>query len=217
MPILSLAKTAEVISDHQDYSVRAKKIGNDEIGTLTDAFNQMLFQIQDQNLALSEFNKNLEDKVVERTKELEIANTEQKKAEEEISRKNKALSKALEELQVADEDLRKLNNELEKRVNQRTNALVASEEALRVKNQELEKTNIDLDNFVYTASHDLKSPIVNLEGLTNLLRKKLQLSDSSSYISLLDMVDLSIKRLKGTIVDLAEITKVQKDLEEDAN
>ncbi len=32
--------------------------------------------------------------------------------------------------------------------------------------------NIDLDNFVYTAPHDLKSPIANLEGITSLLVKK---------------------------------------------
>ena len=215
-PILGLAKAARAVSDLQDYSVRAKKIGNDEIGALTDAFNHMLFQIQDQNKALSEFNKNLEQKVIERTKELEIANQEQKEAEEEISKKNKALAKALEELQVAEEHLRKLNNDLERRVRDRTNELLASERAFKDKNKELEKTNVDLDNFIYTASHDLKSPIVNLEGLINLLRKKLNKVTSFKDIQLLDMVELSIQKLKGTIADLTEITKVQKDLEEDA-
>ena len=130
-PILGLAKAARAVSDQQDYSVRAKKIGNDEIGALTDAFNHMLFQIQDQNKALSEFNKNLEQKVIERTKELEIANQEQKEAEEEISKKNKALAKALEELQIAEEHLRKLNNDLERRVRDRTNELLASERAFK--------------------------------------------------------------------------------------
>lgn len=53
-PILELAGTARLISDFHDYSVRAKKLGTDEIGTLTDAFNVMLAQIQSQNLALNE-------------------------------------------------------------------------------------------------------------------------------------------------------------------
>lgn len=50
----------------------------------------------------------------------------------------------------------------------------------------------------------------------NLLRKKLQEFESFEDIKLLDMVEVSINKLKGTIVDLAEITKVQKDLGEDA-
>ena len=75
-PILALATTAKLISDNHDYSVRAVKVENDEIGSLTDAFNQMLIQIQEQNQALSEFNQNLENKVVERTIELKAANKE---------------------------------------------------------------------------------------------------------------------------------------------
>ncbi len=53
-PILALAETARAISDRGDYSVRATKLGEDELGLLTDAFNQMLTQIQEQNQALSE-------------------------------------------------------------------------------------------------------------------------------------------------------------------
>ena len=53
-PILALAETAKVISERKDFSVRAVKTGNDEIGSLTDAFNYMLVQIQDQTHALHE-------------------------------------------------------------------------------------------------------------------------------------------------------------------
>jgi PAS domain S-box-containing protein len=53
-PILALAETAKAISDRRDYSVRATKLGQDELGLLTDAFNQMLTQIHDQNGALRE-------------------------------------------------------------------------------------------------------------------------------------------------------------------
>src|SRR5690606_15670130 len=38
-PILSLAKTAAEVSTSRDYSLRAAKENNDEIGSLTDAFN----------------------------------------------------------------------------------------------------------------------------------------------------------------------------------
>jgi signal transduction histidine kinase len=45
-PILALAKTAKAVSDRRDYSVRATRLGKDELGLLTDAFNHMLGQIQ---------------------------------------------------------------------------------------------------------------------------------------------------------------------------
>jgi len=53
-PILRLAGTARTIADHKDYSVRADKVCDDEVGGLTDAFNQMLAQIQSQHAALRE-------------------------------------------------------------------------------------------------------------------------------------------------------------------
>jgi PAS domain S-box-containing protein len=53
-PILALAETARAISDRRDYSVRARKLGDNELGLLTDAFNQMLARIQEQNLVLSD-------------------------------------------------------------------------------------------------------------------------------------------------------------------
>src|SRR6185312_3133864 len=42
---------------------------------------------------------------------------------------------------------------------------IANEALLEAKNEELAKINTDLDNFIYTASHDLKAPVANIEGL----------------------------------------------------
>jgi two-component system sensor kinase FixL len=58
VPILALAETAQAISKHRDYSVQARKFGNDELGLLTDAFNQMLSEIlaREQALKASEAN-----------------------------------------------------------------------------------------------------------------------------------------------------------------
>ena len=75
-PILSLAETARAISERRDYSVRATQLGKDEIGLLTDAFNDMLRQIEEQNQELSRFNQTLEQKVADRTLELKNINKE---------------------------------------------------------------------------------------------------------------------------------------------
>lgn len=56
-PILELAKVAMAVSARQDYSVRATKQGADEIGQLTEAFNQMLIRIGESSTALMAANK----------------------------------------------------------------------------------------------------------------------------------------------------------------
>src|SRR5438034_2521339 len=53
-PILALADTAKAVSARRDYSVRARRLGGAELGLLTDAFNQMLEEIQKQTQALRE-------------------------------------------------------------------------------------------------------------------------------------------------------------------
>ena len=213
-PILALSETATAISNRQDYSVRAEKHDNHELGVLTDAFNHMLDQIQAKDQALHQFNKNLEKKVAERTLELEISLKEQKEAERWVSEKNTALSQALEELNRTKEALIELNNELERRVEHRTKEVVAREMEVNVKNQELEKVNVDLDNFIYTASHDLKSPISNLEGLVGILMEELEGINNPKVHQYLYMMNVCTTKLRHTIQDLAEITKVQKNLEE---
>ena len=45
-PILALARTAHIITESKNYSVRADRFSHDELGQLTDAFNQMLAAIE---------------------------------------------------------------------------------------------------------------------------------------------------------------------------
>ena len=53
-PVLQLAKTAKVVGEQKDYSVRVAGDGRgDELGQLTDSFNEMLGRIQNQDAALS--------------------------------------------------------------------------------------------------------------------------------------------------------------------
>jgi PAS domain S-box-containing protein len=85
---------------------------------------------------------------------------------------------------------------------------------LNRKNEELIKINIDLDNFVYTASHDLKSPISNLEGLLLALDKPLKQKPGSQEKQIIQMMHKSVFKLKDTISALVEITKAQRNLEE---
>ncbi len=90
------------------------------------------------------------------------------------------------------------------------------QDALEHKNNELQRINLDLDNFIYTASHDLRSPITNIEALMSLLKDELIGSNclSANTDEVLQRVTASVNRFKRTIADLTEISKLQKDLSE---
>jgi PAS domain S-box-containing protein len=90
------------------------------------------------------------------------------------------------------------------------------QEALEHKNEALQKTNIDLENFIYTASHDLRSPITNIEALMELLKKRITQSNSMNedIEEVLERVSSSVNRLKATIVELTEISRLQYELQE---
>jgi PAS domain S-box-containing protein len=82
-------------------------------------------------------------------------------------------------------------------------------------NQQLTRTNVDLDNFIYTASHDLKAPISNIEGLLYLLQEELPVDVAQNHgvgPILVRMLD-SVERFKRTIEHLTEVSKLQKENE----
>lgn len=84
-----------------------------------------------------------------------------------------------------------------------------AEEELVEKNLELERINQDLDSFVYTASHDLKLPIVNMAGIFNELTLSTEFKDPDAP-QLISMFNKSLEQIYVTINDLAEVVKVQK-------
>jgi two-component system sensor histidine kinase/response regulator len=69
-PILSLAETAKAVTTGKDYSLRARRTHNDEVGGLVDGFNAMLAEIQRRDRDLQQAQNDLERRVEERTSEL---------------------------------------------------------------------------------------------------------------------------------------------------
>lgn len=85
VPVSDLAHTASRIALEQDYSVRAVRHGEDELGSLVDQFNEMLARIQQQAAALREANDQLERRVAERTRELQEESAGHQRAREELT------------------------------------------------------------------------------------------------------------------------------------
>ncbi|MBD3234424.1 MAG: response regulator [candidate division Zixibacteria bacterium] len=83
-PILALTKHAKDISLNKDYSIRAVKLNDDEVGSLVDSFNEMLTQIQIRDKALQNSRDELEQRVKDRTLDLENEISERKRFEEAL-------------------------------------------------------------------------------------------------------------------------------------
>ncbi|MEA3458083.1 MAG: ATP-binding protein, partial [Candidatus Thermoplasmatota archaeon] len=144
----------------------------DEIGQLSNSFTFMLSELKKSRAELEEYSTNLEEKVEDRTKELNEKVVKLKesddanlsiledlnetigtleKAEKEIKNKNMDLKKAHEELSS-------LNKDLEQRVERRT--------------AEVEKLLKQKNEFINELGHDLKNPLGPLTNLLPFLERK---------------------------------------------
>jgi signal transduction histidine kinase/DNA-binding response OmpR family regulator len=103
-PILDLARTARQVSAEKNYSVRAVKRSEDELGTLMDAFNEMLSQIQARDTELARHREHLEEQVAARTGDLVRLNSElriaKEKAEEATRLKSEFLANMSHEIRT---------------------------------------------------------------------------------------------------------------------
>ncbi|MFD1875536.1 PAS domain-containing protein [Hymenobacter bucti] len=89
--------------------------------------------------------------------------------------------------------------------------LVATNAELHASNTQLTRTNVDLDTFVYTASHDLKAPITNIESIVLALRATLPPAVQQDELvgHLLSLLDTTVARFQFTIGQLTDISRLQ--------
>lgn len=79
------------------------------------------------------------------------------------------------------------------------------EESERRKNDQLKKVNIELDRFVYSVSHDLRSPLSSISGLVNVAKK------STSVEELHKVADLIADRVKAQEYYIKDIIDFYKN------
>lgn len=78
------------------------------------------------------------------------------------------------------------------------------ERTLLEKNQELIKINRELDQFVYSVSHDLRSPLLSIKGILSVIDENASPEENQMYLSL---IEKSVNRLDATIIEILDFSR----------
>lgn len=131
------------------------------------------------------------------------------------------LSATVTERTIAQRTLLNFNENLEAKVLERTQALYEenltrkkAEEKLQRTNQELSKRNTELDNFVYSVSHDLRAPIASVLGLINLAKKDKDHAMKNTYLEMINNSALQQDHFIKEILDQSRNSRLDVKREE---
>jgi two-component system cell cycle sensor histidine kinase/response regulator CckA len=103
-PILQLAEAARAVTRDGNYSLRVPRLGQDDLGILTDDFNAMLARIEEQDGALRTARDDLGRWLAAQQEDLHHESTERRRAEELNQRLMQAIQHSREMITITDCD-----------------------------------------------------------------------------------------------------------------
>ncbi len=111
------------------------------------------------------------------------------------------IARDITERKRAEEQMRKLNEELDQRVLQRTAELASA-------NQELKAKNAELDRYTYTVSHDLKVPLVTINGFLGLLQRDALSGNTEAMKRDIAFISEATDKMGCLLSELLELSRV---------
>lgn len=110
----------------------------------------------------------------------------------------------------AEEEIKRLNEELERRVIARTAQLEALNEQLKREIEERKRLEAQKDEFIAVASHELRTPMTVVKGYTKLsLRTATELGDAR-LIANLRKVNEKVDQITQLITEMLDVSRIQR-------
>ncbi|MEO0554947.1 MAG: two-component regulator propeller domain-containing protein [Bacteroidota bacterium] len=100
--------------------------------------------------------------------------------------------------------------ELEEQINDRTRELQYKQKKLRETADELSTRNEEIQRFTFAVSHDLKSPLNTIKGITGLIAMEGEYEDTSDIKKYLELIETSCDTMGNLITDITEIARIGK-------
>ncbi len=91
--------------------------------------------------------------------------------------------------------------------------LISSRNEIEAKNQNLIIANTELDRFVYSASHDLRSPITSLKGLIEIAQMEDNLDQIKDYLNLMHQSLIKQDKFISDIIDYSKNKRKELTIE----
>lgn len=186
-PIIKLAGLMEGVNQYMNYKIRSSYDGKDEIGKLSQAFNNMLEKMEKHEQVLSEANSQLESKVEQRTLELKQKN-EKLFIANELAQQSKI---------AKDQFLATMSHEIRTPLN----AIIGFQQLLK-------ETSLSAEQKEYVESIDFAG-----RNLLVIINDILDLSKIEAGKFEINQESLNVEQAVKSVVDLVEFSAKAKKLE----
>ncbi len=174
---------------------------NDEFLPLRTSLSKMANDIKNQmslrkiaEVDLKIAGEELEHKVIKRTNELSLANTE--------------LNKLLAETQRQQEELQDTNEELE----ERTYLIDKQNHELEKKAEDLKQSNHYKSAFLANMSHEIRTPMNSIIGFSEILKSRIDDKKNYGYLDTIHKNGIALLNLINSILDLSKIESGKLDI-----
>jgi signal transduction histidine kinase/CheY-like chemotaxis protein len=185
-PIQKLARLMENVAKSKNFSLRSEIKTKDEIGTLSNEFNELLSKIEKHDHSLNELNIQLEEKVQERTQELEIKNKKLYEAKKQAEKSK----------QVKEQFLASMSHEIRTPLN----AILGFQELLKT-------TELNEEQKEYIHSIDFAG-----RNLLVLINDVLDISKIEAGKFIFEEVELNITEVLKSVIELVGFRAKEKNL-----